>query len=404
MKIGVFTDAYLPQVNGVTTSILMYVKELEKRGHEVSIITAKHGNYKDKRKNIYRLTSFKISNKTDVSVAMHIPEPILVKILRKNFDVIHGHSGGPVTMLGWEISQLKNTPYVFTYHTMWPLYSHYVLRGKFKIKQILKFLSRVSSNNSDAVVVPTKKISNALISYGVDKPIQVIPTGIDLEAFKNVKKGYLRKQYAIGKEQKIILCVGRLAKEKSQDFIIQSFKEVHKRYPDAILCLVGDGPKRDEYEKHVKKFHLTGKVIFTGTIPLSEMPKVYADADLFVFASKTETQGLVVMEALASGVAVIAVDDAVYDDLIKNNSNGILTLKNKAAFAAEIIHLLENDTARNKISKQAKITAQKFSIETTVNQMEKIYLHLIMTNRKRLSLKTPKKILRRVANKIIFTP
>lgn len=374
MKIGLFTDSYLPQLDGVATSVHAQAKELEKLGHEVYIIAPKHPNYRDK-KNVIRLFSFKLYEKPLVRVGLQLPQRSLLKILQLDFDIIHGHSGGPVTFLGWQIAHMKKIPYVATYHTMWNRYSHYLLKGAIR-PRMLEISSVLFGNACDTLIAPTQKVRDALRSYGVKKPIVVIPSGLDVEKFAKPKRGYLRKKLDITNSDKIILSVCRLGKEKSVDFLIKSFKHVYETDPTAYLVLVGEGNERQQLTDLTIDLGINDRVKFTGGIPNERIPEVYADADLFLFASRTETQGLVILEAMISGLPVIAVADKAYKDIVKNDYNGYLLKKNVVLFAEHINKLLHEDTLRKQLGSNAHLTGKKFSAKETARELVKVYTDL----------------------------
>lgn len=188
MKIGFFTDAYFPQVNGVVTSVYETARELRRRGHEVYIVTSRYPSYEDKEKNITRLSSIMLNKKTNIRVATHLPEKALFNLYKMDFDIIHGHGGGTISLLGLEIAKIKKIPYVFTYHTLFSKYAHYILKGLIIRPKMIEALSRIFCNRCDIVIAPTHKIKEILASYGVKKPIVVIPTGLDIKKFSEAKK------------------------------------------------------------------------------------------------------------------------------------------------------------------------------------------------------------------------
>ena len=383
MKIGFFTDSYLPMNDGVATSTEQCAQALERLGHEVYIVAPRHPRYKDKRKNVYRLTSVKFIKSPEIRWALQLPERSLINVMRINFDIIHGHSGGGVTFAGLQIARSKRIPYIATYHTMWNRYAHYFLRGKVITPRVLEFTSRVVGNLCDALVAPTERVKTELLTYGIKRPIFVLPSGIELNTFKNVEEGYLRKKKRIPSHKKILLYVGRLGKEKSVDFLIEAFKDVHMQLPDTVLVLVGTGSEKEKLKQLAKKEGLGSSVYFIGNVAHDTIAKVYRDADLFVFASQTETQGMVILEALASGLPVVTLRDEAFKGVIEEGKNGYSLQKDKQLFSQKIISLL-NDTKRmNRFSIAARKTAEKFSVDETAKQLEHIYQAMIETQAKK---------------------
>ncbi len=382
MKIGFFTDGYLPQPNGVAISVATCAKALQKRGHEVFIVAPKQSGYKDE-KNVFRLTSVKIQGKGDFRLALNLPEKPLRQILKINFDIIHGHAGGPVTLLGWQISRIKNVPFVGTYHTLWNRYTHYVLKGKLVTPKMAEVASKIFGNLCDLLIAPTPRVREELISYGVTKPIAVVGSGLDLARFAKAKKGFLRGKLNLGKEEKILLFVGRLGKEKSADFLIKAFKAVLKENPKTSLVLVGDGSDKAKLEAQAKNLKIEKSVLFPGFVDPADMPEVYADADIFVFASQTETQGLVIPEAFASGLPAVVVEDPAFEGVVKDGYNGFLVERDTKAFAQKVSFLLQNTSDRERFSQNAASTAEEFSVEVMAEKLEKLYKGLVAKYKRR---------------------
>lgn len=376
MKIGFFTDAYLPQLNGVATSVEAWAKELGKLGHEVYVIAPKYQNFKDKSDKIIRLPSLKIMDKPDIRLGFPISAKSVKKIYKLKLDVVHATSGGSISALGLIFAKAKRIPYVFTYYTRFNHYTHYFLKGKVINSEMMERASRIFCNRCNYIVVPAPKIKNELISFGVKKPIAVIPSGVDINKFKKQQKGYLRDKIGV-KNGKILLSVGRLGKEKSVDFLLKTFKIIHDGDPTVNLVLVGDGPEKNNLKRLASKLGIAKNVYFTGLIDSSEINKVYADAEIFVFASTTETQGMVILEALASGLPVVAVKDAVYDGIIKDKVNGILVSKDAKRFAKACLDILGDPRSRKKLSDAAVKSMQDFSLLKTAQSFEKLYNKLI---------------------------
>jgi len=348
MKIGFFTDGYLPQLNGVATSVEAWSKGLGKLGHEVYIIAPKYQNFKDKSDKIIRLPSLRILDKPDIRLGFPLSAKSISKIYKLKLDIIHGTSGGSISVLGLIVARAKKIPYIFTYYTRFNHYTHYILKGKIIRPWMIKKATRIFCNKCDSVIVPMRKIKDELISFGVKKPIAVIPSGVDLDKFSQQKKGFLHKKTGI-KNGKILLYVGRLEKEKSIDFLIKAFKIIWDKDKNTNLVLVGDGKMKENLERLAEELGVRKNVYFTGLIDSAEMNKVYADAEIFVFASITETQGMVVLEALSSGLPVVALNDEVYNGIIKDKMNGAL-VDNYEDFTKACLEILDNDQYRKKLS------------------------------------------------------
>lgn len=392
MTIGFFTDSYYPFLDGVATSVEACAKALEKRGHKVYVIAPRYPKHKDKDKNIYRLTSIKFLS-SQARLALQLPERSLLKVLRIDFDIIHGHSGGAATLIGLQIAKARNIPYIATYHTLWNRYTHYFLKGRVVKPKMIESSSRIFGNLCTMLIAPTQRVKHELLNYGVNRPIKVVPSGINLEDFRNHPKGFLRKKTKIGMDKKILLYVGRLGKEKSVDFLIRSSKHVFDQAKDVVLVLVGAGDEKERLRKLAKELGVDKQVYFVGGVKNINIPRIYADADIFVFSSETETQGMVIVESLASGVPVVAVNDPAFENIVVSGKNGYLVKKNESSFSAKVLELLKDENKRDKFSKAAIKSAEKFSIDIMAEKLEKYYLTLLESHQRRSGIRITRKYL-----------
>lgn len=382
MKIGLFTESYLPDPNGIATSVAATAAEFEKMGHTVYIIAPKHPHYKD-RKNVIRLYSMRMYEKLDMRTALHLPERNLIKILRLDLDIVHGHGGGSVSLLGWEVARLKNIPFVGTYHTLAHEYAHYLLRGKVLTPRILKAATKIFGNMSEQIIAPTVRAKEELRKLGVKSPITILPNGIDRNVFENAKKGFLRSKLNVKPDTKILLYVGRLGREKSVEFLIKSYAHIIRAHTSTQLVLVGDGPDKKALKALAVKLKIGKNVHFAGFIKRDQIPSVYKDADIFVFASKTETQGMAPIEAMTAGLPIVAVNDRAFEELIQNGANGFLTRRTEADFSLHVSKLLDSEEKIATMSKNAVSSTEKYSLAHHAKQLEKLYADLILAHKTR---------------------
>ncbi len=382
MNIGFFTDSYLPQLNGVAISVRDLAKSLRQRQHRVTVIAPHVPNYQDTEQDTIRLASVRVLKEPHIRMALLLPQRALFITVLRSFDIIHGFGAGPVTMLGMLLARAKKKPFVYTYNTRWDQYTHYILHGKVIGPKTVRRLNTIFCNWCDHIVVPTTPIKHELVSFGVKKPITVGLNGVDTAIFGKQKRGFLRVQLGLSDSDKMLLYVGRLSKEKSIHLLVEAFSLVAPQAKNAYLVLVGDGPDRKQLEELVKKYSLGKRVKFTGYIQASEIAKAYADADVFVFASTTETQGLVALEALASGVPVILSSDPVFADIVTHGYNGLLIKPTKEAFSESMLHLLDDEVYRRKLSENARKRALQFSLEETAKTFERLYESLTEKEKK----------------------
>jgi len=384
MRIGFFTDSYLPQLDGVATTVASLATTLQQRGHEVSIIAPKYPMYKDSGNvNVFRLRSVKVHNEPEIRFGLQLPEKAMINVLKMDFDIIHGHAGGTITFLGWQVARLKNIPYVATYHTLWSRYHHYFFKGKIITPKMLEVTSKIFCNICDYVIAPSEEIKKELLSYGVRRSVVAIPSGVDLGRFSTKKKGYLRSRLKIPKDLKILLYVGRLGKEKSVDLLIEAFSQVRNTREEVVLVLVGAGTEELHLKRLAKKNKLESSVFFTGPITREDIQDVYSDADIFLFASTSETQGMVVFEALASGLPVIAATDRIFKNIIINGTNGYLVEANKHEFSKKIVQLLLDDQLRKNMGDNAKELVKQYALSETVRLVENLYKKVLRIHKKK---------------------
>lgn len=332
MRIGLFTDTYTPDINGVVSSIVTLQKELKKNGHEVYVI-ANHKAMTTKREgNVLRLPGLELKWLYGYKLSTPYHFSAKEEIRQMHLDLIHVHTEFGVGMFGRIVAKYLNIPVVSTYHTMYEDYTHYVNRFDIEEvdkvgKKIVSAFSRSISDNVQAVIAPSEKTKETLLKYGVHTPIYIIPTGLNFEKFNpdhvdHEKVQAIRHSYGIQDDEKVITYLGRIAQEKSIDIPIEGFRYV--KNPKIKLLIVGGGPQLDELKALTRRYQLEERVIFTDKVSPDEVPSYYACADCFVSASLTETQGMTYIEALACGLPVFARPDDVLKDLVLEGDSGYL--------------------------------------------------------------------------------
>jgi len=385
MNIGIFTDAYYPQVSGVVTSTLILKNELIKLGHSVTIITVTHPDVEEEE-GIMRLPSIPFFLLPSQRVGMIYSRKIMIKIKKLDLDIIHTQTEFSVGLFGRIVAKKLDIPVVHTYHTMYEDYIHYVSRGIMlkPASQFAKKISKLYCRDCSAIIVPTLKVKDALQQYGLMRHIDVIPTGVDIEPFKrsNYNEDLIndeKKSFGIEENQPVVLFIGRLAKEKSVDIIINSMKELIVKIPNCKLLVVGDGPERENLELQVKELDIEKSVIFTGEKPWAEIGRYYQMGNVFVGASLTETQGLTFTEAMAAQIPVVAKYDKNLDDLIQDKINGRIFYKDEDL--AEILYqVLMNKEECTSMVKNAYEGIEPLSSKCFGENVEKVYMEVERQN------------------------
>lgn len=399
MKIGVFTNNYLPMVSGVGISIENFRVELTKLGHQIFIFAP---DYKETKlakrpaanaKNVFRFPSLGLGKNTShYSLALPFTLKVDRIVKQAGLDIIHSQHPywiGQTAM--WYARRLK-LPLVFTYHTIYEEYSHYIpVVPQPLLKWYLKKSSLEYALKSDAVVTPSQSVKQMLESriekyisslkisakyFSKNLSIEVVPSGIDMEKFKNGDRKAIREKYDITDDDIVLLCVCRLAPEKNLDFLIRSLAPILNSSAggNIYLMLVGGGGSYLEYLRALaNEFELGDKIKFTGSISNDKIADYYKAGDVFVHSSLTETQGLILTEALASGLPIVAVDASGSRDVITNNENGFLTENNPAEFRGKVKYLIDNLELRKKFSQAAPDSAKDYSVANCAKKLLLVY-------------------------------
>lgn len=408
MRVGIFTESYPPLVNGVSTSILMLEHALTKLGHEVFIITVSD-NKKDyvleNNGHILRLPSVNLANCYDYKMTSVYPIKAVNIIKKMNLDVIHSNVEFTVGIFARVVSEQLSIPLVHTYHTNWEDYTHYITKNK-KIlddicKKLLKYLVVFFEDKTvTELIVPSNKIYNLFKDkYKFTKNIHIIQTGIETskfykENFNQKDINSLKKKLGIKKKDFVVMTVSRLAKEKSVDRIINNHKELVKKYSNMKLLIVGDGPDIDKLKDEAKSLGVSDSVIFTGKVPLNDIPIYYQLGNVFVTASKSETQGLTVVEAISSSLPVVAVKDDSFVNSVIEDFNGFVFTDDEK-YINSISKLYEDKELYNRLSNQSRLLSEDFSSEYFALKVLKVYETAIENYKK-----DNKKIINKIKNNI----
>ena len=383
MKIGIFTDAYEPHISGVTTSIKMLKTALEKMHHEVYIVTAnidKKGFFYDKKNKIIYLHGVKTGIYQTKLTSIYSSKAM--KIIKEwNLDVIHSQTEFSIGYFSRIVSKKLNIPVVHTYHTLYEDYVHYVTHGhfdNFAKKMVIKMTKYYCEKKCSELIVPTDKIKELFVNkYNIKKNIHVIPTGIDIDKFKinaDMKKEItkIKKKYKIKDTDFVIGSVGRIAKEKSLDKLLLNVKDMVKVNNNIKVMLVGGGPEIDNLKNLVKSLKLDNFVIFTDKVDYPLVPAYFNTFDVVTSFSTTETQGLTIIEGLASSKPTICINDEAFITMIEHNYNGYL-FKNDNEFKDYIFKLMNDNKLYKEMALNARNSTYKYSKEVFASEVLKVY-------------------------------
>lgn len=383
MRIGIFTETYTPYISGLVTSELMLKKALEKKGHEVYVVTANLKSFKynyDEKEKILRIPGIP-TGIYDSRLTSIYPIQAVNKIKSWKLDVIHSQTEFAIGTFARLLSKQYNIPLVHTYHTMYEDYIHYITKGYFNrsSKKLVEYFTKFyCDTTATELIVPTTKTYKLFKEkYQFKKNIHIIPTGIEVERFYQEKINHeelalLEKSLNLTKKDFIILFIGRLAEEKNIEFLINAHNAITRKYQNIKLLIVGDGPDKEKYIELSKKLNIANKVIFTGKVAWDEIPYYYHCADIFATASKTETQGLTIIESMASSVVPVCINDEAFTSMITENLNGLF-FKTMEEYQEIIIKLYQNPTEHKRLNKQARIQSEHYSSNNYAERVLEVY-------------------------------
>jgi glycosyltransferase involved in cell wall biosynthesis len=378
MRIAVFTECYHPIVNGVVVSVETFAGELIKLGHQVDIYAPAFPGYRDPESNVFRMPS--VSPPVRVQYPLAIPgSSFLLRrtITTRRPDIIHAQHPFSTGREARRWARRLGRPLVFTYHTLIREYAHYVPLPQPLVRAMAVRVSRGFSNSADCVVVPTTATGDLLRSYGVRSRIEVIPTGIDLELARSAERAPARARFGLPAGVPVVIYSGRIAREKSLDVLVRAFAQVGQRLPDARLLLVGGGPWLEQCQALAQSLHLDSHVHFTGYLPRREVFDCLAESQVFAFASLTDTQGVVVLEAMALGCPPVAVRSGAVADIIRDGVDGLLVEPTPDGLAEGLLRVLEDDDLRRALAGQARPRAEAFSSSRMAARLSQVYQTLL---------------------------
>jgi 1,2-diacylglycerol 3-alpha-glucosyltransferase len=365
VNIGIFTDTYYPQVSGVATSIKTLKEQLESQGHHVYIFTTTDPKVAsdEYEKNIFRFTSIPFISFTDRRIAVRGLFRAYQVAKELQLDIVHTQTEFSMGWIGKFVAKNLKIPCIHTYHTMYEDYLHYVAKGKLLKPHHVKQMSRSFCYHMTGIIAPSERVLTTLEGYGVKSPITVIPTGVNLQKYRQPVKLDIRKKYQIKEQTPLLLTLSRLAYEKDIDRLISVMPQLCHLLPNVLLMIVGDGPAREDLEQQVAELNIQPNVLFTGEISNDQVADYYHAADLFVSTSVSESQGLTYIEALASGLKVVTTHSPYTDDLLSDKEFGMTfeKLDDLANILFEYLTTSQQSIETNKLNqKLSAISAADF--------------------------------------------
>ena len=380
MKIALFTNTYTPHVGGVANSVSSLVAGMRERGHDCLVVAPEFPGQPDGECGVVRIPSIQNFNGTDFS--FKLPSGTLIGDSIKAFrpDLIHSHHPFLLGDAAVRMAHEWDLPVVFTHHTRYENYVHYVLGESDWLRRLAIELATAYANLCDRVIAPSASIADLIAQRGVETPVSVIPTGIDVERFQHGNREAGRKLARIPADAFVIGHVGRLAAEKNLSFLFKAVSHFLLENTDARFLVLGQGECLAELKALMEENGLGPRFHLLGKMPPQELVDLYHAMDIFVFSSKSETQGMVLAEAMAAGVPVVALDASGARDIVRDGVNGRLLpedagLEEFATAIAGLKHLSQVDA--QKLRDAMRETSMAFSRDRSLQQMESVYRELI---------------------------
>ena len=330
MNICMVTNTYLPHVGGVANSVAIFAADLSAQGHNVLIIAPEFNTFDNNDKerlpetDVLRLPAIQNFNGSDFSV--RLPVPFIVDQAIHDFhpDIIHSHHPYLLGDTALRTAKQYRLPLIFTHHTLYEHYAHYVTGESALMKQFVKHLSTEYANLCDHVIAPSASVRRLIKKRGVKRPVSEIPTGVDCRLFEKGNGGSYRRQHGIDEDALVVGHLGRLAPEKNIGYLAEAVIRFMEKTPKAVFLCVGSGPAENEAKQYFDKKMLNNRLIMPGKQTGVSLVDAYHAMDVFVFASHSETQGMVLTEAMAAGKPVIALDASGVREVVRNEYNGCL--------------------------------------------------------------------------------
>jgi glycosyltransferase involved in cell wall biosynthesis len=368
VKIAFFADSYKPYLSGVTNSAEILVNELRRLGHQVYVFAPHYPGHVDTDPDLFRFPSFASGYpkfRLAVPLVRHIPE----------IDLAHSHSPFQAGLLARFIARRRKIPLVYTFHTLFTKYVHY---ARFVPKPLAKMgivgYLQAFCRGADQIIAPSELAKRVLRSWKIQQPIEVIPSGVEFSLLApslQEAREKLRAKYHIPANAKVLLYAGRITKEKNIPFLIQAFHALQAK--DVYLALVGGGPLEKELRHHHSKH-----IILAGEVGYPEILHYYPIGDIFIFSSLTETQGMVLAEAKANGLPIVALFAGGLAGTVRSGIDGYLVPRNQGIFVEHVKRLLDDDALRVKMAKAAREDAEeRFSSVAVAKRIETVYNSLI---------------------------
>ena len=388
MRVLLISDVYFPRVNGVSTSIRTFRQDLAQCGVETVLVAPQYDSgAPDTEPGLIRVSSGKIPrDPEDRRMRWGALTRTLDGLPRDDFDVVHIHTPFIAHYAGARFARKANIPCVATYHTFFEEYlHHYVPAMPHGIGRFLaRAFTRSQCDDVQALIAPSDPMRDILLQYGVSTAIHVLPTGLPADRFAAGDGNRFRAQAGIPLDRPLMTYIGRVAHEKNIDFLVRVFTKVRESVPNAMLVIAGEGPARESLRELVTSLKLQDHAHFAGYLDRNTgLLDCYAAANVFAFASRTETQGLVLLEAMAQGAPVVSTAELGTRSILKTGCGAVVVPENQEEFAAAVVRVLQDPNLQKELGDRGRVYARTWSSSTMARRLADLYDSLRVTKTSR---------------------
>lgn len=371
-----FSESYVPRISGVVHSLTAFVSALRAEGHRVIVVAPRVPGYQDVDPDVFRFPSVR-SREADFPLGIPYAPAMWQRLRALELDIVHTHAPFLMGTAAAALAHRQKLPLVFTHHTLYDEYVHYAPGPKWMLRPFVRWYATRYANRCDCVLAPSKALATRLRVQGVTTRIEVLATGaLDMQLFASLDPSWVRPSYGVPVGRLLIVTASRMAKEKSVDLVLHAFANIVRRR-DAVLLVVGGGPEEAALQQLAQTLQLESRIVFAGQQPHRRALECIAASDVFLFGSQTETQGMVLVEAMAAGVPAVAANAGGVGDAVRDGATGFLVPPTPAALADAVVHLLDNPGLRQTMATQAKEASQAFALPALTRRLVEIYQSLL---------------------------
>ncbi|WP_339868212.1 glycosyltransferase [Pseudohongiella nitratireducens] len=388
LKVAMFTNNYLPYIGGVPISVDRLRRGLIHEGHQVKVVAPHYQHEDDSDQDVCRVSSLlPLPGTKEFKVANIFTPRIWREVKQFAPDIIHVHHPFWLGWVGQLLGRMLRVPVIYTYHTRLEHYAHYVpLPGPLFRNVVAHTMIRRFANRCNAVIVPTSSAEEYLRTIGVRRPVLVQPTGIEYQRFSEAiptsELQSMREQLGLSADKRVLVSISRLSKEKNIVFMFQAMKELRDRGSDFHLLVIGDGPDRRLLEDKIQELGLEEHITLVGSVPPHQMARYCQLGDIFVFTSRSETQGMVILEAMAAGLPVVAIRSSGIEDIVRHNYNGFKTASQMSQWVERVAMLIDDEALRTQLAGQAQSFASEYGIAPFTSSVVGLYDNVLASQRR----------------------